>query len=197
MTPATWGRGLRLRKWLLALGALPFALGGCGALAQSGSGGSTAPSPAPSGTPWIVYAGGSPAPSPSLLRATGTPVPALPPVSFLPVNPACTATFTRIDVVLIPLTVKPGKGSLTVTWPRQYNSSYRITAVKQPLVSGNQPAYTWQTVAAGTGCTVTATITGLSSGVPYVVWLDAPGTSHQLDGTRHLYSGRSGIVYPR
>jgi hypothetical protein len=117
-------------------------------------------------------------------------------VSFLPVAPGCARTRT-VDPVLIPMTVEPGAGSLTVSWPRQYDSGYRITAVPQPLVSGEQPVHTWQTVPAGTGCTVTATITGLTSGKPYVVWLDAPDTGHQRDGTRHPYSGKSGIVYPQ
>ena len=49
---------------------------------------------------------------------------------------------------------------------------------------------------AGAGCTVTATITGLKAGTPYVVWLDAPNTGYERDGTRHPYSGRSGVVYP-
>ena len=117
------------------------------------------------------------------------------PVSFLPVDPECAKTWT-VDPVLIPMTIVPGKGSLTVTWPRQYNSNYRITAVPQPLVTGNQPAYKWQDVAAGAGCTVTATIKGLRSGTPYVVWLDAPNTGYMRDGTRHPYSGESGVVYP-
>ena len=52
-------------------------------------------------------------------------------------------------------------------------------------------------MAAGTGCTVRATITGLDPGKAYIVWLDAPNTGHERDGTRHLYSGRSGIVFPR
>jgi hypothetical protein len=70
--------------------------------------------------------------------------------------------------------------------------------VKQlPLVAGAQPAYAWQPVPAGTGCTVTATITGLAGGSPYVVWLDAPNTGYQQDGTRHPYSGRSGVVFPK
>jgi hypothetical protein len=69
--------------------------------------------------------------------------------------------------------------------------------VPQPLVSGAQPAYAWQDVAAGAGCTVTATITGLKSGAPYVIWLDAPDTGHERDGTRHPYSGKSGVVRPR
>ena len=32
----------------------------------------------------------------------------------------------------------------------------------------------WQTVNAGSGCTVSTTITGLTSGAPYIIWLDAP-----------------------
>jgi hypothetical protein len=189
---------LPLRSVLLGLAALPFALGGCSALGLGGSSsGPASASPAPAATPWLVYASGSPTPSP-VVSFSGSLSPALPPVSFLPTgSSACSESFTRLEAVLIPLKVVPGKGSLTVTWPRQYNSGYRITAVKQPLISGNQPAYTWQTVPAGTGCTVTATLKGLKSGVPYIVWLDAPNTGYERDGTRHLYSGASPVVYPR
>ena len=66
----------------------------------------------------------------------------------------------------------------------------------QPLVPAASPRTPGQNVAAGTGCTVTATITGLKSGKPYVVWLDAPNTGYERDGTRHPYSGKSGVVYP-
>ena len=179
---------------VLALALAPALLGGCG-----GSGGT--PDPAASGTPgpvsgagWVVVATGSPTPSPRV-SYSGSAKPALPPVSFLPVDPSCEQTW-EINGVLIPLTVTAGAGSLTVSWPRQYASNYRITAVPQPLVSGGQPAYTWQDVPAGAGCTVTATITGLKAGTPYVVWLDAPNTGYERDGTRHPYSGRSGVVYP-
>jgi hypothetical protein len=182
---------------LLMLAAPALALGGCAVLGPgSGAGASPSPTPAPAGTPWFLYASGSATPTPLLSAGSGTPSPALPPVSFLAVDPNCGQSFTRIDQVLIPLTVTPGKGSLSVTWPRQYTSGYRITAVKQPLVTGSQPAYTWQNVPAGASCTVSAKITGLKSGVPYVVWLDAPNTGYERDGTRHLYSGRSGVVKP-
>ena len=186
---------MRLRKMLLV--ALPIALGGCGALGASEAGGpaSSAP-PAPSTTPWFLYASGSATPSPGLPRRSGSLAPALPAVSFLAIDPNCGESFTRMSEVLIPLKVTPGKGSLAVSWPRQYNSGYRLTAVKQPLVNGNQPNYTWQNVAAGSGCTVSATIKGLKSGTPYVVWLDAPNTGYEPDGTRHLYSGRSTVVRP-
>jgi hypothetical protein len=189
---------MRLRKLLLPLLALPIALGGCGML---GLGSSTAtPGSAASATPdagddWIVVATGSATPSP-VPTFGGSRSPVLPPVSFLPIAPGCAKDWV-VSPPLIPIRVVPGPGKLTVTWPRQYDSDYRITAVKQPLIAGRQPDYTWQSVAAGAGCTVTATISGLVKGVPYVVWLDAPNTGHELDGTRHPYSGRSGVVYPR
>ena len=66
----------------------------------------------------------------------------------------------------------------------------------QPLRAGPQPAYQWQNIAPGSGCTMTATIAGLTSGKPYIVWLDAPNTGYERDGSRHPYSGRSGVVYP-
>lgn len=191
---------MRLRKVLLTLAAVPLVLGGCGALGLGGPTGGVpgSASPAPSGTPWIYYAAGSPTPSPSISRSGSRAAASVEPaLSFLPLDPSCSQGFTRIDETLIPIIVTPGKRSLTVTWPRQYDSDYRIAAVRQPLIAGGQPPYTWQNVAHGTGCTVTATITGLASGVPYIVWLDAPGTGYQVDGTRHLYSGRSGVVYPR
>ena len=58
---------------------------------------------------------------------------------FLPIDPECAKSWT-VDPVLIPMQVTPGNGSFTVTWPRQYDSDYRIAAVPQPLVAGSQPA---------------------------------------------------------
>lgn len=189
---------MSLKKSLLALAALPLALGGCGVLGLDTSPGTPRPSPSASPNPddpWIVTAPGSATPSPSASRGVGTPRPGLPPVSFLPVDRSCPQRWLAGEV-LIPVTVVPAKGSFTVTWPRQYASNYRITAVPQPLRSGNQPSYPWQDVAPTTGCTVSATIRGLTSGTPYVIWLDAPNSGYDRDGTRHLYSGRSGIVIP-
>jgi len=192
---------MRIRKAIAGAAlVVPLALGGCSALGLDST---MVPEISETATPgpvsdagWVVTNRGSATPGPSASGGTGTRPPVLPPVSFLPVAPGCARNWT-VDPVLIPMTVEPGAGSLTVSWPRQYDSGYRITAVKQPLITGNQPAYTWQNVPAGTGCTVTATITGLKKGVPYIVWLDAPNTGHELDGTRHPYSGRSGVVYPR
>jgi len=188
---------MRLRKLLLPLLALPIAVGGCGVLGLGSSAatpGSSATATPIAGGNWLVVVSGSATPSPVPSVAVSRS-PALPPVTFLPVTPECARDWT-VSPVLIPIEVVPGAGKLTVTWPRQYGSYYRITAVKQPLVGGSQPNYKWQTVAASTGCTVTATISGLKKGVPYVVWLDAPDTGHERDGARHPYSGRSGVVYP-
>ncbi|MEV4637795.1 hypothetical protein AB0J80_10615 [Actinoplanes sp. NPDC049548] len=190
---------MRLIKLLLPVLALPLVVGGCGVLgldSASTPGASASATPAPGGAGWIVVASGSPTPTPKI-SYSGSRSPVLPPVSFLPAPPTECADDWTVDPVLIPLQVTPGAGKLTVTWPRQYTSDYRITAVAQPLKAGSQAPYTWQKVPAGTGCTVTATISGLRSGVPYVVWLDAPNTGHERDGERHPYSGRSGIVYPR
>lgn len=187
-----------LRKLLWVLIALPFVLGGCSALTGPTTivpNTSASPAPSATGGAWIVVATGAPTTSPATAAPTGSPSPALPPVSFLSTAPGCDLTWNTNDV-LIPMTVTPGKGSFTVSWPRQWDSDYRIAAVPQPLVSGSQPAYTWKSVPATTGCTLTTTITGLKPGVPYVVWLDAPHSGHERDGSRRPYSGRSGVVYP-
>ena len=182
---------MRLRTEItVAALAVSMALGGCGAKPAAPE---ATPEPV-AGPGWLVSETGKATASPSA-PGGGSRTPLLPPVSFLPVDPDCAKSFT-VEPTMIAMTVVPGKRSLTATWPRQYDSSYRITAVPQPLVSGQQAASTWQTVPAATGCTVTATISGLTSGKPYVVWLDAPNTGSEPDGTRHPYSGRSGVVYP-
>jgi hypothetical protein len=180
--------GVRRGLAVVALVVLP-ALGGC-----------SAPAPAPTATAlppgdsWIVVeqgkasAGATPSgnrrsPSASPTAPLGTP------------GTRCPADWTG-GTVLIPMTVTAGAGSVTATWPAQGTSHYRITAVPQDLVAGSQPVYDWQDVAPASGCFVTATITGLTSGKPYIVWLDAPATGADRDGTPHRYSGRSGVVYP-
>jgi hypothetical protein len=173
---------------------VPLTLGGCGVFGSAEP--AVSPAPEPVGGPgWLVSTAGNATASPSATGGSGSRTPLLPPVSFLPVDPGC-AQGSTVAAPLIPITIVPGKGSLTATWPRQYDSTYRIAAIPQPLVSGTQAAYTWTDVPAATGCTVTATIRGLASGKPYVVWLDAPNSGYQPDGTRHPYSGKSDVVYP-
>jgi hypothetical protein len=181
---------MRLTKFVLVLAALPVTLGACGSAPATPS----ASAAADPRDPWVVVDSGSPTPSPK--PSVFAPRSALPPVSFMPTESSCAMGWPQDDQVLIPMVVTPQKGSLKVEWPAQYGPTYRITAVDQRLVSGPQPEPTWQTVPAGGGCTVTATITGLTSGVGYIVWLDAPESGHKLDGTRHLYSGKSAVVKP-
>jgi hypothetical protein len=182
----------RAGKLLLVTGAIG-ALAGCGGN----------PAPTESATPaaaddkpWVVVQTGSATPSPRPSNA-GTPRPPLPPVSYLPTDSACTIGWPDSGQVLIPMNVTPVAGGFRVEWPSAYGPTYRLTAVHQPLVAGAQPTPSWQTVQAGAGCTVSATITGLISGDPYIIWLDAPDTPRGPDGSRSLYSGKTGVVKPR
>ena len=179
-------------KYAPAIAALPFLLGACGgAEAPTGSAEATA-----AGEPWVRVETGSPTPSPGP-SAKGSPRPALPPVSFLPTNSACAMAWPDTpEAVLIPMQVTAGAGSFRVQWPNRYGNRYRITAVRQDLVTGAQPEPRWQTVTTGSECTASATIGGLISGEAYVIWLDAPDTPRRVDGSRSLYSGKTGLVYP-
>ena len=183
---------MRLR--VVALSASLLVLSGCGSsggVAGSSASAGVTPSRA---APWLIDVSANPAPS------LGNPV-SLRPSSGLPWSPLPSATTCGIpwptdERVLIPLIVTPGAGSLKVQWPSWYGPNYRVAAVDQKLVTGTQPPPAWVNVTAGTGCTVTATLTGLISGNPYVVWLDAPDTPRRLDNSRSLYSGRSALVRP-
>lgn len=178
---------------MLALVGLPTVLGGCGGAVTPNPAGST---PASTAAPWVIVATGSATPSPTPSISLSRSSSALPWIS-LPAASACPIAWPAYQQqVLIPMIVTPGTASLKVQWPAWYGPNYRVAAVDQRLVSGTQPPPTWVTVTAGTGCTVTATITGLISGNPYIVWLDAPNTPHNRDGSRSLYSGKSGVVKP-
>ena len=73
--------------------------------------------------------------------------------------------------------VVPGVGSATLTWMADSDNEvvrgYRVQAVSQQLVTGLQPAPPQQLVAQRDDCgEVATTMTGLTSGVPYVFWLE-------------------------
>ncbi|SFO79366.1 hypothetical protein SAMN05660464_1231 [Geodermatophilus dictyosporus] len=76
----------------------------------------------------------------------------------------------------VPPGVVPGPGSATVSWQadgRGDVQGYRVTAVSQQLVSGPQPPPPEVTVGQRGDCgEVTATLGGLTGGVPYVFWLE-------------------------
>ncbi|MEV6306173.1 hypothetical protein AB0M02_42645 [Actinoplanes sp. NPDC051861] len=187
---------MRRTSIAIAMALLSVSLGGCAALGLGDTPGDATADQAAAGESWIRVEEGRATPSPTPSRGKSPSPSADPTLSAPAPDPSCTRLWPRTDPVLIPVVVTAGAGSLKVEWPRQYDSGYRVTAVPQALVYGKQPEPVWQTVAAGTGCTVTATITGLTPGAAYIVWLDAPDTGYERDGTRHLYSGRSGVVYP-
>ncbi|GAA2619185.1 hypothetical protein [Paractinoplanes durhamensis] len=186
----------RTGKFALGLAATSLALGGCSGNATPSAAGTGSASPTPTNGPWVRVESGSPTATPST-GSTFSPRSALPAVSFLPTTGACGIAWPdNIGLVLIPMVITPISGGFKVDWPSKYGSYYRITAVPQGLVTGAQPEPTWQTVQAGANCTVSATITGLTSGAPYIIWLDAPDTPKGVEGTRSLYSGKSNVVKP-
>nr|WP_296073476.1 hypothetical protein [uncultured Actinoplanes sp.] len=180
-------------RLLPAAALLTCLLGGCGGPSSPAT---TASEKASDEQPWVVVDPGSPTPSVTSARA-GSPKPALPPVSFLPTAAACRIAWpSYVGQVYIPMMVTPGPGSFTVQWPNRYGHRYRIAAVPQSLVSGAQPEPAWKTITTGSECEAGGTITGLNPGESYIVWLDAPDTPRDVDGTRSLYTGRSGIMRP-
>ena len=72
--------------------------------------------------------------------------------------------------------VVPGVASATVSWQADGSAAvqrYRVQAVSQQLVSGLQPDPPFQVAAQPADCVpVTVTFAGLTSGVPYVFWLE-------------------------
>ncbi|GGN40906.1 hypothetical protein FHR83_006933 [Actinoplanes campanulatus] len=185
---------MRHTRIAIALAATSLTLGGCAALGL-GDRTATTEGAARDGESWLLVQQGQATPSPSVTMGAPSPTPEVS-LSVPTPDPRCTKLWPRTDPALIPVRVTPGAGSLKVDWPTQFNSNYRVAAVPQKLVKGPQPQPVWQEVAPGSGCAMSTTVTGLTPGAAYIVWLDAPNTGHRLDGTRNLYSGRSGVVYP-
>jgi hypothetical protein len=72
---------------------------------------------------------------------------------------------------------------------------YRVQAVSQRLVGGEQAAPVVQAAAQPAGCVpVTVTITGLASGEPYVFWLEEQVTSASTGVTRLVQVGTTEAV---
>lgn len=94
--------------------------------------------------------------------------------------------------------VTAGTGQATVSWRADGNSDvtgYRVQAVSQRLVGGTQPAPVVQTAGQPAGCVpVSATVTGLSSGVPYVFWLEEAQYDKASGVTRYVQVGTSDAV---
>jgi hypothetical protein len=95
----------------------------------------------------------------------------------------------------IPPQVVAGTGSATLSWMADNHSDvqgYRVRAVSQQLVTGAQPEPPGQDVAQVGGCgTVTATMTGLTSGVYYVFWLEEAQHDTSNGVVRYVQVGES------
>jgi hypothetical protein len=176
----------------------PLLLGGCG------SAGTTTASPSPSGTPWVVVANGSATPSPS--PSTPSMSPTTFPTGFLPLasgTPTATPTPTggcpqggkhEINYA----SVVPASTSAAVTF---YNPGgadlvqYRVTAISQDLVTGQQRDVGWTVITPGAGCGyLTATVTGLDPKTYYVFSVDQVTTKIGRDGTMAHTVARSRSV---
>ena len=188
------------RRWLGMVLLAPLLLGGCG----GGDTTSATAEPTTGAQPWVVVSSGSatPSPTPSYRAGTASPFPS----GFLPLRPAeptprptgtysCPPTGTKgingADVVA-------GATSATVTW---YNPGgenlvdYRITAISQDAVLGEQRDVGWTVVTPGETCGfMTATVTGLDPDTRYVLSVDAVQTRLGSDGTYAKTVARSQVV---
>jgi hypothetical protein len=186
------------RQWVLLLASVLLA--GCSAVV---------PAPTPTKTPggsWVVVTQGSV--PPSATPGSRTPTPGLR-TGFLPlstVRPQVTPTLApnctgfqrqgQIDGI----TPVPATRSVSLTW---YNPggknlvSYRLTAIPQHLVTGNQPPLKWKVITPGKDCgMMTTVITGLVSGKPYILSMDAVVKRRNSDGDVGSTIARSGVFYP-
>jgi hypothetical protein len=199
MRGSRWPRRLAL---LVVAAGLPAALAGCSTPA-----GSAADATRPPGDSWLLVEEGDPQPSTSTRPNAARPRPT-PSVSFLPlptprptgtVPPDCTQ-FQRQGQIN-GLTAVPGVRSAAVSWYNPANSTlvkYRLTAMPQHLTGGAQEPLVWREIAPDKICgTMTVTLTGLDSGKPYVLSLDAVMTRMVGDGDVGSTVSRSGVVYPK
>jgi hypothetical protein len=191
-----------VRRAVLAALLLGVSLpaGGCG-----GSPASTpSATPATTGVPWIVSATGSATPSP---RSTVSFSPRSPFASgFLPLpsnNPApaptgsatCQSGHFQAGVINY-ASVVPGATSAVVTWNNPGGDGlvqYRVTAISQDLLPGEQRDVGWTVVTPATGTcgSLSVTIGNLSRRTTYVFSVDAVFTVTGRDGTRAATVARS------
>ncbi|WP_157437385.1 hypothetical protein [Actinoplanes subtropicus] len=185
--------------WLGTMICAPLVLGGCKASSVA------SPVPSPSGTPWVITVSGSATPSPSPSVATATP--STFPTGFLPLpsgsvtpTPTGSATDCPPDAShdIGGATVVPGTTSAAVTFYNpggSYLVEYRITAISQDVLVGQQRDVGWTVVTPGTGCGyLTATVSGLDAKTRYVFSVDAVTTMLGRDGTQASTVARSGVV---
>ncbi|MCZ2821624.1 hypothetical protein O2V63_14865 [Modestobacter sp. VKM Ac-2977] len=94
--------------------------------------------------------------------------------------------------------VVPGPGSATLDWMsdnRPEVVGYRVQAVSQRLVGGQQPPPEVRAVDQVEGCQpMTVTVDGLAPGEPYVFWFEEQVTSASTGVTRLVQVGTTGAV---
>ena len=186
------------RRWLGILIFAPLVLGGCGSSSVASA------APAPSGSPWVITAAGSAAPSPA--PSIGAAKPSTFPTGFLPL-PSGSATATPAVSPTCPpdslhgiagATVVPGSSSAAVTFYNPggaYLVEYRVTAISQDVVVGQQRDVGWTVLTPGAGCGyLTATVSGLDPRTRYVFSVDAVTTILGRDGTQASTVARSSVV---
>ncbi|MBM2621489.1 fibronectin type III domain-containing protein [Actinoplanes sp. LDG1-06] len=190
------------RRWLgLVVLAPLLLLGGCGKDAKTDA------TEQPAGKSWVVVTSGSATPSAGPGRATGAPSPF--PSGFLPLpstTPAATPTGSYScppvkNQIINGADATAATTSGTVTW---YNPAtadlveYRITAISQDAMLGNQRDIGWTVVTPGADCGyMTATIVGLDRNTRYVFSVDAVSSRSDSDGTYAKTVARSQVVKTR
>lgn len=203
------GTRLPLRKRWLLLFATPLLLTGCSMITAPNAtkGGGTDTTTEVTGNEWLVVAQGSATPSPRPSRGAA-PAPTATASGFLPlpetVRPTPSATcardtphFNKISA----LGVVPGTTSAVVSWYNVggYNIvEFRITAISQDLLVGEQRNVGWVTVKPRNPCGyLTATVPGLDRRTGYVFSVDAVVVRRSGDGTHAATIFRSSVVYTK
>ncbi|WP_285473969.1 fibronectin type III domain-containing protein [Actinoplanes sp. NBRC 101535] len=196
-------RGFRRRAAVavLAAAAVPVML-----VAACDSGTSqpeTSPTPRPGGN-WIRLQQGRVVASPSTKAGALVADPSLL-LPTLPSSRASSGSSTSVTCPPVPavgngingLTVVPSRTSAVVTWYNQGGSDiveYRLTAISQDLVAGEQAEVGWVT-STPVGCGETsATLTGLQPDTPYQFSVDVVRTRTGLDGVYAHTVARSGVI---
>ncbi|MEV6301566.1 fibronectin type III domain-containing protein [Actinoplanes sp. NPDC051861] len=179
---------------------LPLLLTGCAAgKAATSSEGDTARA----GSDWILVDQGRATKAPAVKYGTASPtpeltLPPLPSASTSPaVKPSASCTPLQSASGIEGLDVVPSSTSAVVTW---YNPGgndlvdYRVTAISQDLKVGEQTEVGWTKAAPATCGDVSATVTGLTSGTPYVFSVDVVKRRQNQEGTYTETIARSGVV---
>jgi hypothetical protein len=196
---------LRKRRFLLV--AVPLLLSGCSmftAPSATKNGGTDLTTPVTGGNEWLVVAPGSATPSPVPSRGA-SPAPTATTSGFLPrapvarptPSPTCardTPHFNKINA----LTVVPGTTSAVVSWYNVggYNIvEFRITAISQDLVRGEQRDVGWVRIKPANPCGyLTATVPNLDRRTGYVFSVDTVVVRRSGDGTHAATIFRSSVV---